>query len=234
MVQSVKVFALESPLNPGDLVKKLKGFSSLKKQDAFGRSVEVGSRVVDLNLADGKLTGTFEENFILSFKYMDELIKAPITVRTLFEFLSFEGTTYLLIAARKSRANRIANQLSSAISEERGFVQEVWITSEALKEFYESRMGTVRVLFFTDVRIPNVSRLSLYGRELVGTDLYQEYVRLGKVWYAVFEPDEGIVMGLTRNCVVTFFSKLSAEEALDFVETRVIPMIGMRRERYLN
>lgn len=216
---------MASPLNPGDLVERLRGFSSIKKQDALGRRVEVGSRVIDLDLAGDKLTGTFEENFLLSFKYMDEPMKVPITVRTFFEFLSFEGATYLLVAARKSRANRIANQLSPAISEERGFIQEAWIPSEALREFYESGMEKVRVLFFTDVRLPNVSKLSLYGRELVGTEPYQEYVKLGRVWYVVFEPEDGVVIGLTRNCVVTFFSKLSLEEAIGFAESRIVPIV---------
>ncbi|MCS7103728.1 MAG: hypothetical protein NZ992_07615 [Candidatus Korarchaeum sp.] len=230
MVQSAKVFISASSLHPRDLVKKLKGFSSLKKQEAFGRSVEVGSRVLDLDLQGDKLTGMFEENFLLSFRYMDELIKVPITVRTFFEFLSFEGDTYLVVAAKKSRANRIANQLSSAISNEKGLIQEAWITPEALKKFYESKIETVRVLFFSDVRIPNVSRLSLYGRELAGTNLYQEYVKLGRVWYAVFEPEDGVVIGLTRNCVVTFFSKLSLEEAIEFIEVRVLPMVRITRE----
>ncbi|RDD53171.1 MAG: hypothetical protein BA066_05785 [Candidatus Korarchaeota archaeon NZ13-K] len=225
MVQAAKVFVLESPLHPGDLRRKLEGFSSMSRQEVAGRSVEVGFRITDLDLRDDRLIGTFEENLLISFRYMDEPVKVPVTFRTIFEFLSFEGATYLLIAARKSRANRIANQLSSIISNERGFIQEAWISSEALRSFYETRMETVRVVFFTDVRIPNVSKLSLYGRELAGTNVYQEYVRLGKVWYAVFEPEEGIVVGLTRNCAITFFSKLGIEEAMAFIEARVIPFI---------
>lgn len=226
MVQAAKVFALASPLELRSIAERIKGFSMLKREEVAGRIIEVGSRVLDLDLVDDRLNGTFEESFLISVKYRDESLKVPITIRTHFTFLRSETATFLVVASRKARANRIANQLSSVISAEKGFIQEAWIPSEKLRKFYEERMSTVKVIFFSEVRIPNVSKLSLYGQELASTSLYQEYAKLGRVWYVVFEPEDGLVIGLTRNCVVTFFSKVDVDEAIEFIASRIIPLIG--------
>lgn len=224
MVQAAKVFLLP-PLAPEDIAKRIRGFSKLKRENLAGREIEIGSSILDLYSEDGKLIGTFEENLLLSLKYKDEVLRAPLTVRTPFIFARGEGVTHLIVAARKNRANRIAGQLSSIISDEKGFIQEAWIPSEEFRKLYEGRMGTVKVIFFSDVRIPNVRKLSLYGEELASTSLYQEYLKLGKVWYVVFEPEDGLVIGLTRNCAVTFFSRVSLEEAVAFMEREILPRV---------
>ena len=224
MVQAAKVFLLP-PLAPEDIAKRIRGFSKLKRENLAGREIEIGSSILDLYSEDEKLIGTFEENFLLSLKYKDEVLRAPLTVRTPFIFSRGEGVTYLIVAARKNRANRIAGQLSSIISDEKGFIQEAWIPSEEFRKLYEGRMGTVKVIFFSDVRIPNVRKLSLYGEELASTSLYQEYLKLGRVWYVVFEPEDGLVIGLTRNCAVTFFSRVSLEEAVAFMEREILPRV---------
>jgi hypothetical protein len=224
MVQAAKVFLLP-PLAPEDIAKRIRGFSKLKRENLAGREIEIGSSILDLYSEDEKLIGTFEENFLLSLKYKDEVLRAPLTIRTPFIFARGEGVTYLIVAARKNRANRIAGQLSSIISDEKGFIQEAWIPSEEFRKLYEGRMGTVKVIFFSDVRIPNVRKLSLYGEELASTSLYQEYLKLGRVWYVVFEPEDGLVIGLTRNCAVTFFSRVSLEEAVAFMEREILPRV---------
>lgn len=230
MVQAAKVFILASPLHLKEIAQRLKGFSILERGEASGRTVEIGSRVLDLDLSDEELKGTFEENFLISVRYREEVLKVPFTVRTQFSFIKGGGATYLIVASKKARANRIANQFSSLISAEKGFIQEAWIPSETLRRFYEGRMSTVRVIFFSDVRVPNVKKLSLYGQELASTSLYQEYMRLGRVWYVVFEPEDGVVIGLTRNCLVTFFSKIDIEEVMDFIKLRILPMISYKEE----
>ncbi|MCC6029974.1 MAG: hypothetical protein LM591_07520 [Candidatus Korarchaeum sp.] len=224
MVQAAKVFVLP-PLAPEDIAKRMRGFSKLKRENLAGREIEIGSSILDLYSEDGKLIGTFEENLLLSLKYKDEVLRAPLTVRTPFIFVRGEGVTHLIVAARKNRANRIAGQLSSIISDEKGFIQEAWIPSEEFRKLYEGRMGTVKVIFFSDVRIPNVRKLSLYGEELASTSLYQEYLKLGRVWYVVFEPEDGLIVGLTRNCAVTFFSRVSLEEAVAFIEREILPRV---------
>ncbi len=225
MVLAAKIFAVDPRLSLREIAYRLKGHRLMEREKVLGREVEVGSGILDLELEGEVLGGTFEENFIISTTYGGEVFRVPLTVRTRFEFHTLKDTTFLLVAAKKARANRIANNLSSLLSTEKGVVQEAWIPSDTLREFFESRMDTVRVVFFDEVRLPNVEKLSLYGSQLTRTDLYREYLKLGRVWYAVFEPEEGVVIGLTRNCVVTFFSKLSLDDAIEFIRERIFPLI---------
>ena len=91
---------------------------------------------------------------------------------------------------------------------------------------YEGRESAVKVVVFTDVRLPDVNKLTLYGAQLSGSGLYSEYCRLGHVWYAVFETEEGAVVGIARNCVVTFFSRIDPEDAFAFVRERILPLLA--------
>ncbi len=225
MVLAAKVFVMNPNLSLNEIANRLRGHRLMEKEEVSGREIEVGSRIADLNIEGDVLSGTFEENFVVSTTYEDEVFRVPLTVRTRFEFHALEEATFLVVVAKKARANRIANQLSSLLSTEKGLVQEAWIPSDTLREFFEARMDTVRVVFFDEVRLPNVDKLSLYGSQLARTDIYREYLKLGRVWYVVFEPEDGVVIGLTRNCVVTFFSKLGTDDALGFIRERVFPLI---------
>lgn len=225
MVLATKVFLLERSLPLGDIAHRLKGYSLLEREEVLGRVVEIGSRITDLRLEEGMLIGVLEEDFLISASYRGELFRIPVTIRTEFRFFSTKGRTFLVVMAKKARANRVANQLASLLSAEKGFVQEAWILPSTLRRYFEGRMETVKVVFFDNVRIPNVEKLSLYGSQLAETDLYREYLKLGTVWYVVFEPREGLVIGLTRNCIVTFFSKLSIEEAVEFISEEIVPLV---------
>ncbi len=227
MVLTVKIFVVDPALPLKEIEPRLRGYRQMRKEKILGREIEVGSRITELGMEGSALVGTFEENLIVSTTYEGEVFRVPLTVRTRFELDAPGEVTLLVVAARKARANRIAGQLSSLLSTEkrRVIAQEAWIPSDTLREFFEARMDTVRVVFFDNVRLPNVDKLSLYGSQLARTDLYREYVRLGRVWYVMFEPEDGMVVGLTRNCVVTFFSKLSMEDAMDFIRERVFPLV---------
>ncbi len=225
MVLATKIFTLEKGLSLGDIANRIKGYSLLEREEALGREVEVGSRVSDLRMEDYFLIGTFEENFLITTVYRDEIFKVPLTIRTEFRFFRYKDRTFLVVVAKKARANRIANHLSSRLSAEKGIVQEAWISPDRLRKFFEGRMDSTKVIFFDNVRLPNVDKLSLYGSQLVGTDLYRKYLKLGTVWYVVFEPEDGLVIGVTRNCIVTFFSKIGVDEAIGFILKRVVPLI---------
>ncbi|GAI04807.1 unnamed protein product, partial [marine sediment metagenome] len=61
---------------------------------------------------------------------------------------------------------------------------------------------------------------------LADTKLYREYLEHGRLWYIVFEVmKRGLVVGITRDVVVTLFSKASVDEFINFVLEEVIPII---------
>ena len=77
-----------------------------------------------------------------------------------------------------------------------------------------------------DVDIPGVEKLCLAGSSLADTEPYQDYLEHGKIWYVLFEVQKrGIVVGITRRCVVTLFSKGTAEEFISYIMEDLFKLI---------
>jgi hypothetical protein len=81
-------------------------------------------------------------------------------------------------------------------------------------------------VFFDQVDIPSVSKLSLYGEGLGNTALYNDYLTHGQIWYAVVKSRKfGYVVGVTRNSVVTCFSKTDLPEFKRYLKEEIHPLI---------
>jgi len=223
---ALKAFEVAEAQSFEEVAAKLKGYGVLEREEVDGREVEVGFRVARLELVEGELRGVFEESFVASVRYRDELLRVPVSVSTEFRFAEVAGGLYLIVAAKKARANRVAARLSAALAagRKRGVIVEARIPEEEFRRLYEGRPEAVKVVVFTDVRLPDVGKLTLYGSQLASSGLYNEYLKLGSVWYAVFEAEEGFVVGVTRNCIVTFFSKVEPEDAFKFVKEKILPL----------
>ncbi|MCD6458675.1 MAG: hypothetical protein DRJ44_01560 [Thermoprotei archaeon] len=224
MVLAFKVFEVVEEMNFATIASKLKNYKMVEIEEINGREVETGFEIVSLEERDGKLVGNVIESFIVSLSYKGEEFRAPVSVSTLFEFYRYRDRILLIIAAKKPRANRIASIFSTILSARKAAILEAQIPAETLKALHEERPGSTKVVFFDGVKLPGVDKLSLYGEQLADTTLYSEYLKLGKVWYVVFEAEEGIVIGVTRNCVVTFFSKIDIDSALDYIREKIIPL----------
>ena len=74
--------------------------------------------------------------------------------------------------------------------------------------------------------IPNLDKLSLYGPDLIETDLFDEYASKGEMWYIVITSKKrGHVVGITRNGIVVIFNKVTHKEYLDYIADEVFPLI---------
>ncbi len=224
MVLTFKIFEVVEEFDLATIASKLKNYKLLEVEEIDGREVEVGVEVRDLEMSEGRLVGVVEESFVISLRYRGEEFRAPISVPTRFEFYPYEDRLLLIIAAKKPRANRIALLFSSILSAKKSAILEAQIPAETLKTLHEEKPGSTKVVFFDNVKLPGVDKLSLYGEQLADTSLYNEYLKLGKVWYVVFEAEEGLVVGITRNCVIVFFSKIDEDTALDYIREKVIPL----------
>jgi len=84
-----------------------------------------------------------------------------------------------------------------------------------------------KILFFDDIDLPNILKLSLYGEGLGATKLYNDYLGHGKIWYAVVKSAKyGYVVGVTRNCVVTVFSRTELPDFKRYVKQEILPLIS--------
>jgi hypothetical protein len=76
------------------------------------------------------------------------------------------------------------------------------------------------------VDIPNVDKLSLYGSDLVGTTLFDEYSKHGNLWCSVARAREyGYVIGVTRDASVTVFNLTDKNKYLEYVAKEIYPLI---------
>ncbi len=226
MVLPAKVFEIKAEADFGLLVLKLKNFHEEETyQTDKGETINLITEILDLKLGEDLISGVFSMDFVRRRYYRRKLVEAPITEEATFWIRHFEGRTFLIVLApsvargvKKLLTNYVANKLSRILFIEPYAIVEVRIPHESLKELHESNPRATKLIWFDQVDIPGVEKLCLAGSDLVDTELYHEYLKHGEIWYVVFEAQKrGIVVGITRNCVVTLFSKSTTDEFINYI-----------------
>ncbi|MEM1587250.1 MAG: hypothetical protein QXX99_07710 [Candidatus Bathyarchaeia archaeon] len=235
MVLPAKIFRIEEDDNLLFIAQKLKDF---REEEIYktvgGESVTLVSEILDLKLSGDVVTGVFSRDFIRSRVYRRKIIETPVTEESPFWIKKFGNRFFLIVLApstarglKKLLTNYIANKLSRVLFIKPNAILEVEIPHEKLKALHESNPQATKLIWFDNVDIPGVEKLCLAGSDLTDTSLYQEYLKHGKIWYVVFEVQKrGIVVGVTRNCVVTLFSKSSVEDFINYIMEEIIPLIA--------
>ena len=226
MVLAAKVFVVQEERNLPLVASKLKDFKLEQDVRIEGDSFSLLSEITDLDISQESLQGSFSFDTVFQVKQHGKMVPIVRTYEAPFMFDLFGDDLFLSIFDKKSRANNIANEMSKALFMSLGQIVEGRIQPETLKRFHEDGIES-KILFFDDVDIPSISKLSLYGEGLGSTALYNDYLTHGKIWYAVVKSKTyGWVVGLTRNCVVTCFSRTDLPEFKRYVRSEVLPLIG--------
>jgi len=206
---------------------KLKGFKSEEKLE--GEDISLITEIKDLHLTEDSLFGTFIQDQLMDVYHHGERVHVPSTSEAPFFFVEQDaqkGRIVLAIMDKKARANNIANQLSKILFITTGKIVEVRIEPARFVRFHEDNFEDTKVIFFDDVDIPNVKKLSLYGSALGDTSLYVDHLKHGKIWYVVLKSKRyGMVVGITRNGVVTIFSKATKDDFINYVRDEIIGLI---------
>ncbi|MBS3815912.1 MAG: hypothetical protein KGY45_05065 [Hadesarchaea archaeon] len=227
MVAPAKVFRITEDVDLGFVATKLKNFQEKEPYESNGDEGELITEVTDLETKeDDRIDGVYSKDSLMSVYHRGGTVEVPKTKETKVVFKEHKGEIFVVILDEKPKANKIANEISEALFLEVGKIVEAKLSEETLKEFHESNPRATKVIYFDNVDIPDVGKLALYGSSIADTSLYQEYLDHGKVWYAVFKvEDRGIVVGITRSCVVVLFSKLPEDEFIDYVLEDVLPLV---------
>ena len=234
MVLPAKIFEIKEELNFGLIVQKLKDFreeESYEKSD--GETVTLVTEILDLSLKENLISGIFSEDFMHRSYYRRTLIENPVTEEAQFWVTRFENQTFLVVVApsvargvKKLLTSHVANKLSKLLFITPRAIVETTIPHETLKTLHESNPQATRLIWFDQVDIPGVDKLCLAGSDLVDTQLYQDYMLHGQIWYVVFEAQKrGLTMGITRNSVVTLFSKCTKDELINYVREDMLRLI---------
>lgn len=226
MVLPVKVFEIKEKVDPALVLWKLKDF---REEEVYkpesGKSLKLVTEILDLRSQDGLVTGVFSKDFMRESFFRREAVETPVTEETPFWVVTSGKKSFLIVLApsvargvKKLLTNYVANKLSKALFINPQAILEVRIPHETLKQLHESNPQATKLIWFDDVDIPGVEKLCLAGPDLTDSTLYHDYLQHGKIWYVVFEDQKrGIVVGITRNCVVTLFSKSSVDEFIKYV-----------------
>ena len=175
---------------------------------------------------ENAFTGVYSHDYVTHAFHRGKTVPLPRTVEALFSFAEHENRVFLTVVEKKRLANFIANKLSEIIYEKFGRILVARIPPETLRDFHLKNPEDTKVTFFDNVDIPNVEKLSLYGPDLVGTSLFEEYGKHGDLWYIVARSREyGYVVGLTRDASVTIFNITDKSKYLEYVTKEIYPLL---------
>lgn len=230
MVLAGKLFVVGEDVDLHKIAAKLKGFQSEEKLKDNDKDISLITEIKDLRLIGDSLHGTFVQDQLLEVYHRGEKVRIPTTSEAPFFFVKQEqaqkGRIVLTIMEKKARANNIANQLSKILFITTGKIVEVRIEPARFERFHEDNFEDTKVIFFDDVDLPNVNKLSLYGSALGNTATYVDHLKHGKIWYIVLKSKRhGMVVGVTRNGVVTIFSKAAKDDFINYVRAEIIGLI---------
>ena len=234
MVLPAKTFEVKEEINFGLMVQKLKDFREEENYEkSNGETVNLVTEILDITLQENLVSGVFSADFMQSRFFRRQLVEAPVTEEALFWVTRFEGRTFLVVVApsvargvKKLLSSHVANRISKILFITSRSIVETKIPHETLKSLHESNPQATRLIWFDQVDLPGVEKLCLAGSDLVDTQLYQDYLAHGQIWYVVFEAQKrGLTMGITRNSVVTLFSKSTKDDLINYIREDLLKLI---------
>lgn len=234
MVLPVKIFEIKEEASIQSVVGKLKDFREEELyQTEDGKKINLVTEVLDLKMDGDMISGVLSRDFMRKRFYRRKLDEVPVTEESPFWIKPFKGRIFMIVLApsvargvKKLLTNFVANKLSKVLFITPHVIVEVKLPHATLRELHESNPQATKLIWFDQVDIPGVEKLCLAGSDLVDTKLYHDYLEHGKIWYVVFEVQKrGIVVGITRNCVVTLFSRSSVEDLIDYILEDILVLI---------
>ena len=226
MVAAGKVFRLTEATNLADIASMLKGFRTEEEYAEGDYKFTLVTEVMNLTLSANTVTGVYSHDYVLHIFHRGKVVPLPRTVEAMFSFAQQGKRLFLTVVEKKRLANFIANKLNEIIFEKVRGVVEARIAPETLRGFHSKNPEDTKITFFDNVDIPNVDKLSLYGPDLVGTTLFDEYSKHGDLWYIVAKAREyGYVIGITRDASVVVFNLTDKNKFLEYVAKEIYPLI---------
>jgi hypothetical protein len=226
MVMAGKVFKLVESTPLPDLVPKLSGYRREEAYEDGDYKFTLVTEVAHLVPSENALTGVYSHDYVIHVFHRGKTVPLPRTMEATFRFAQHKDRTLLIVVEKKRLANFIANRLSETVHEKAGYIVEARIPPETLRDFHLKNPEDTKITFFDNVDIPNVNKLSLYGPDLIGTSLFEEYGKHGDLWYIVARSKEqGYVVGLTRDVSVTIFNIVDKNKYLEYVEKEIYQLI---------
>jgi hypothetical protein len=226
MVVAGKVFRLVESTPLPELAARLSGYKKEEPYEEGDYKFVLVTEIMNLLPKENAVAGIYSHDYVLHVFHRGKVVPLPRTVEALFSFAQREKRLFLTVVEKKRLANFIANKLSELLYGKVGHIVEARIAPETLRSFHLKNPEDTKVTFFDNVDIPNINKLSLYGPDLIGTTLFEDYCKHGDLWYVVARSKEyGYVVGVTRDASVTIFNLTDKNKYLEYVTKEIIPLI---------
>ncbi len=226
MVVAGKIFRLVELTPLPELATKLSGYIREENYEEGDYKFTLVTEIMNLLPRENAVAGIYSHDYVLHVFHRGKVVPLPRTVEALFSFAQQEKQLFLTVVEKKRLANFIANKLGELLYGKVGQIVEARIAPETLRSFHTKNPEDTKVTFFDNVDIPNVDKLSLYGPDLIGTTLFEEYCKHGDLWYVVARSREyGYVVGVTRDASVTIFNLTDKNRYLEYVAKEIYPLI---------
>lgn len=227
MVLAGKIFEVKEEVSLEEIALKLKNYTHTEIFKTNNEELEILIEIKNISLKEKSLSALFNRDKPIIISQRGKRVPVIKTIETPIIFDEYNNRVLLFVLQEKHQANAIASILSQILFMNYASIVEARISSDQLKDFHEKNPEGTKVIFFHDLDIPGVRKLSLYGETLKNTSLYEEYLRHGKILYIVYtSTTKGWVFGLTYNCVVTAFSKIEEKDLIDYVREEIYPLIS--------
>jgi hypothetical protein len=227
-----KVFVSTEYMDLPDISAGLEGYREEDTYKEGEAELELVTEVANLSIDEDMLTGLYSYDYVVHNYHRGKVLPSPATKEVLFAFTSLEDRTFLTVVEKKAIANRVANRLSEIAFGEMGVIVEARILPETLKQYHLENPESTRVIFFENMDIPNINKLSLYGPDVVDTRLFKEYTAMGDPWYVLTKSKkQGHTVGLVRDGSVTLFNSVDQGQYLNYVREEILPMTQPPRAR---
>ena len=227
-----KVFVSTENKKLADIAAALEGHKVEEEYAEGDFKLNLLTEVANVNITDNILTGLYSYDHVVYNYHRGKVAPAAATKEVLFSMSEYQNRIYLAVVDKKAIANRVANRLSEIAYGEMGVFVEARILPETLKKFHVANKEGTKVIFFENMGIPNINKLSLYGPDLVDTKLFKEYDSIGDLWYVLAKSKKyGYTVGLVRDGSTTIFNTVDQGQYLQYVREEVIPMTQPPRVR---
>ena len=233
LVLPAKIFEIREDTDLGFIATRLREFHEEELYQTNEEEINQVTEILDLKQEEDLVAGVFSKDIVRARYYRRRIVETPTTEEAPFWIKPFRNRTYLIVLApsvargvKKLLTNHVANKLSEVIFNVTGAIVELRISHETLKQLHESNPRATKLIWFDDVDIPSIEKLCLAGSDLADTKLYRDYLEHGKIWYVVFEVQKRrIVVGITRSCVVTLFSKSTIDDFITYILEDLLVLI---------
>jgi hypothetical protein len=226
MVTAGKIFKPTQPQPLDEIASKLDNYRFQEEHTEDDYNFTLITEITNILPKENAVTGIYSYDYVVHVFHRGKIIPIPKTIEAVFNFRHFNDKLLLTVVEKKRMANFIANKISDILFEKVGKIIEAQIPPETLQNFHVKNPEDTKITFFDNVDIPNIDKLSLYGPDLVGTAIFEEYSKHGNIWYIVTRAREyGYVVGITRDASVTIFNLTDKEKYLEYVAKAIHPLI---------